>query len=370
MSRHGIRTAALCWLPVAAVVAALFLVPSSNGAAAPSLTVNPGSGQYGGTSVRWTGNIGSTGEQRIWLQRRGNTTSPWADVPHPKTGDTATFMTDRNGSFDFFFPAPAMNFVYFRVAGRSGATPAHLFKSKHQDADFKVVEHNPADVPLPQTLAIGTAVVGESFSLEINTVKGAGDETKPILPGRDVTLQRRNSDSSWTNVAFGQLGRNNGLLRFGPYDGTPGGLQVPGDYRVRLERYTTDGHDIGWFLSLPFDLRVVTRPEPVGGLAADPTSSSVTLTWRLPTDPRRHRIEIYRTMGADAADPTVANPWQKIADLDASRTSYTDAGLVEGRTYKYAVYTRSPDPVYTRSLDGVYTRFPARVTASTPAQQR
>lgn len=353
MTRNRTKTALLCWLPVVAVVVALFAVPTSSGAAAPRLDVTPGSGQYGGTSVRWTGNIGSTGEQRIWLQRRGNTTSPWADVPHPKTGNTASFMTQRDGSFDFFFPAPAMNFVYFRVASRSGATPAHLFQSKHQDADVSLIEQNPlpSDVPLPR----GIGVIGEPYRFGVDTVNAAGGEQKPTLRGRDVTLQRRGSDNVWRFVASGVIDQD-GVLQFGPY-GPGAGAQEPGYFRVRLQRWTQGGDDIGWFTSLPYHLELVHRPEPLTRLQAAPEHDKVTLTWIAPVDPLRDRIVIART-GASQS-PTAAKEAHIIATLPPGAQQYVDRAVFPNNTYRYAVYSVS--------ADGVYTDLEERVETFTPA---
>jgi len=345
------RAAVLGWLPVAGLIVALFVAPSSTGAAgSASLTVTPGSGSYGGQSVKWTGNVGVSGVQRIHLQRRGSTSAAWADVPHSNVGETAA-----NGSFNFFFPAPAMNSVYFRVVSRHGATPAHSFDSVHQDAEITIDEADPADVALPRDIA----VAGETYSLAVDTVHGAAGETKPILTGRTVHLQRRVTDGTWEPIATGSI-KSDGLLSFGPY-GPGDALQVPGSYRVRLEYWDKNGDRVGWFLSLPYDVRLVRRPEPVDNLTAIPHTTSIDLEWTLPTDSERDAIEIYRTMGATAPNPTAKKPYQRIARLGGAATTYTDSGLDPNSTYKYAVYTVSADLVY--------TRVPARYTVVTPQQR-
>lgn len=353
--RSRMLTAILCWIPVSAVVVALFVAPSSTGgvAAGGSLTVTPGAGQYGGTRVHWEGNLSSSGEQRVWLQRRGSPTAAWADVPDSFFVD----KTNAKGHFDFYFPSPAMNSVYFRVKSRAGASPQHHFTSKHQDAELDVSEANPADVPLPR----GIAVNDEPYSLAVDTVHGAEKEIKPVLQGRAVTLQLREKGATWTKVADGTINAN-GLLSFGPY-GPNAAPQVAGVYRVRLENWTKDGDRIGWFLSLPFDLTLVDRPEPLTKTGTIPHETSIDLEWVLPQvpDPERDKIEIYRTMGDGATPPTADKKYQKIADLGPNATLYTDSGLVSNRTYNYAVYTVS--------ADGVYTRVPVRYSAKT-LQQR
>ncbi|KAA1427187.1 fibronectin type III domain-containing protein [Nocardioides antri] len=336
-----------------AVVAALFFVPSSSGAPAPSLTVTPGANSYGGQQTTWTGNIGSTGERRIWLQRRGNQTAAWADVPDPQTGNRFTRMTNRDGSFRFTFPAPAMNFVYFRVASGVGATPAHVFKSIHQDVDIQLFEHDAADVPLPQTLAVGTAVVGEPFSLRVDT---AANQTKKVLPGRAVTLQRRTGPGTWEVFARGTVGQN-GVLSFGQYDGTNPAQE--GTFRVRLENWANNGDKVGWFLSTPFDVRFLPRPEPVSSLQATPRATSFVLAWTLPVDAARARIVIARRIGQNSPVPTAPeHEYQTLNDRTA--TTFTDTDVQPSTTYKYAVYTVS--------AQGIYTRLPQRVTRVTPAE--
>ena len=72
--------AALVWLPVLGLVALLFAIPGgSSGAAIASLTVTPGSGQYGGTTAHWVVD-GLPAGQRARLQRTSNPTAGWADV--------------------------------------------------------------------------------------------------------------------------------------------------------------------------------------------------------------------------------------------------------------------------------------------------
>lgn len=338
------------WVPVLAVVLALFLAPSSSGAGAEaSLRVTPGAGSYGGQKVTWSGNVGVPGVQQVHLQRRGNPTSGWAVVRD------STFQTAPDGSFSFEFPAPAMNGVYFRVVGDDGATPAYLFHAKHQDAELTIAEATPlpADVPLPR----GFAVIGEPYRLAVDTTRGAAGETKPILAGREVTLQRRSPDGGeWSDEASTALGPD-GLTSFGPY-GPGAAPQKPGVYRVLLGDWTANGDRVGWFPSLPLHLNLVDRPRPVSHLAAVSLPSKVVLTWALLPDPNRGSVVIARRTGPSSPEPSAAQRWQIVATLPGTAARYVDLDVDPRRTYKYAVYTVS--------ADGVYTAAEARLETSTP----
>ncbi|WP_183092474.1 hypothetical protein [Nocardioides stalactiti] len=368
MSRRGPKTAVLCWLPVISVVAALFVMPSSStGAerAAPALNVTPGAGSYGGQSIVFSGDIGS-GPQKVKLQRTGKLGSPWADVPDPRPGpnkgETATFSTAADGSFRFTFPAPAMNEVYFRVAAVRGAaaTEAHLFKSKHQDAEVDLQETITVDVPLPR----GIAVRGEAYRLRVDTVSGARGETKPALPGRKVTLEQRDGGFNWQFVVSGNL-LADGTFRFDPR--TPGALGTD-VYRVVLENWVKNGDTVGWMPSLPYYLKVVDRPQPVRALDATPAGDGYSnlLTWNVPADPTgdRSNVVIARTSGSGAPAPTAAKPANIVATLSGAATQYNDTSVFPGSTYKYAVYTRTSDGVYSLISDA------QRVTELMPNPKR
>lgn len=339
--------AAAGWAAVIALALALLIAPGRSGAApAPSLQVTPGSGSYGGQSVTWKGNVGAAGVQRIHLQRRGTPGAAWADVRD------SNFTTAADGSFSFRFPSPAMNAVYFRVVSNEGATPAYFFETKHQDAHLSVREATPlpSDVPLPR----GFAVIGEPFSIAVDTVQGARGETKPVLAGRRVTLQVR-KDGPWADAATGAIG-DNGTLSFGPY-GPGAAPQVAGFYRVILGDWTKNGDRVGWFPSLPLYLRLVDRPRPVTDLVATSLANSVTLTWKLPSDPERARVVVVRRAGSSSPTPTAAKPSNIVAKLPATAGQYVDLQVLPGATYKYAVYTVS--------ADGVYTALEARTQTTT-----
>jgi hypothetical protein len=359
-SRRRVLTAAVYWLPVVAVVAALFAVPSSNGEsrAVVGLRVSPGANTYGGQKLTFSGDMGR-GIQRIRLERRDRLGSPWGTVTDPRTGKPFVRRTKANGTFSFDFPAPAMNGTYFRVASGKAVTRAHQFATVHQDADVHLVEVYPSDVPLPR----GFAVANESFRIAVDTADHDrfGNPTKPILVGRTVDLQVRVGDG-WNHVATATV-RKDGWLNFGTDVRPTVTGSKPEVYRAVMQSWTEDGDRIGWMPSVPFYLNVVLRPDPVRNLDSNETPSSVKLTWGLPTDPDRARIVIARTAGAGAPQPSAGTPHQVLDTIPGGETSYTDGTVNSGWTYKYAVYTVS--------RDGVYTAVPGRLTVVTPdAKQR
>jgi hypothetical protein len=333
----------LAWLPVLGIVAVMFGAPSEGAARASSLDVTPGAGQYGGTPAHFVGALDySTGSpQKIHLQRRGSTTSPWADVENSNVGST-----DARGRFDFWFPSPAMNAVYFRVTSGRGNSPAHHFTSKHQDADLRIYEDaTPDGVPaLAETIAEGLAVRGEGFTFKVDTVHGAKGENKPPLAGRPITLQRRTGPGAWTDVKGGTLGRD-GLFTFD--DTTFQGLS--GDYRVRLEKVLPDNAakcvgqqpcEIGEFFTFPYSLEIVDRPaSPVGVSATAPVPGAVNLSWR-PVAAVDHYV-VARGYGGGA--PGFRG---EIATVPAVQTTYTDKAVSGGNTYTYTVFAVSDDGVY------------------------
>jgi hypothetical protein len=360
LSRRGAKGAVLGWLPVAGVLAALLLVPSSSGvevAREGSLSVTPGSGQYGGTSVQWVA-TGLPANAKAHLQRTGKLGSPWADVE----GSFGIGSTDGSGRIAFDFPSPAMNSVYFRVVAGRGATEAHHFTSKHQDAELGIVELTPAEKPLPQGVSVGATVMGEPFTLVADT-KGPAKVNRPILAGRDVTLQRRvinGDDVTWVFVASGDVRHDDGKVsfEFGP-GASP---QQAGDYRVRLESWRVGGDDIGWFLTYPFELRVVDRPLSASAFRATaPSDTKVSLSWNLPNDPDRTKIVIARNVGGPA------NLRYVLATLPATATSYVDTSVYGSTTFNYAVYTVSEAGVFGVVDDAVYPREPERASVTTPA---
>jgi hypothetical protein len=336
------------------VIAALFIVPSSNGEgrAAGSLNVTPRANTYGGQQITFSGDMGS-GIQRVRLERRDRLGSPWGTVTDPRTGKPFSRLTKANGTFSFDFPAPAMNGTYFRVASGKAVTRAHQFATVHQDADISLIEVYPSDVPLPR----GFAVANESFRIAVDTADHDrfGKPTKPILVGRRVDLQVRVGDG-WNGIGTATV-RNDGWLNFGTDVRPVVTGSTPEVYRVVMDDWTEDGDRVGWMPSVPFYLEVVHRPDSVRNLDSTETASSVKLSWDLPADPERARIVIARTAGSGAPPPTAGKPGHLLATIAGGATSYTDNAVSSSWTYKYAVYTVSDD--------GVYTSVPERLTTMT-----
>ncbi|KAA1421138.1 fibronectin type III domain-containing protein [Nocardioides humilatus] len=344
----------LTWLPVLGLVALLFSLPGPSAEArVASLSVTPHTGAYGGTNAHWVVD-GLPASQKAWLQRRGSTTSAWADVDNSFYVGT----TNARGHLEFDFPTPAMNAVYMRVVTKGGESEGVAFSSKHQDAQLSLAEQSPAEADLPQSVAVGVVVRGEVFTFKADTANlDDVKQKKPVLLGRDVTLQRRTIAGgvvTWTTVATDQVDRDG----FADFPNLTGGANLSaGDYRVRLEKWTQDGDNIGWFVSFPFDVSVVDRPLQVLRLAAAATDAySVKLTWALPADPNRDKIVIARNTGGPA------NLRQIIATVPGGSTTYTDSTVWPSTNFKYAVYTVSSD--------GVYVREPVRVDATTPAARQ
>jgi hypothetical protein len=348
MSRRGVLATVACWLPVTAVVVALFVVPSSTEAAGPRpLTVRPGADTYGGQLITFSGDMGS-GIQRIRLQRRDNLAGAWGTVISPRTGKPFSTVTKANGTFSFGFPAPAMNGTYFRVASAKAVTEAHQFDTVHQDVEASTVEVDPADVPLPR----GIVVAGEGFRVAADTVEHdrSGKPTKPILQGRVVTLQVRSGDG-WKPEATTTIGRD-GRLDFGDQFLRAVTGKTPVVYRVVMANWTKNGDRVGWMPSLPLYLDVVNRPPLVRSLDAAETPSSVTLTWSAPTDPV-DRIIVAR---ADFGRPHPV--WDEIASVPGGATQYVDSFVFEG-PYEYALYSVT---------DGIYSREGAPIHVDVPAE--
>jgi len=360
MSKRRSRATVLYWLPVMGLIAALFLAPSSTGAAGTSsLNVTPDV-SYGGQELTFSGQMGARRKQTVHLQRRGSSDAAWADVVDPRTGRSFRATTKADGSFRFVFPAIAMNGAQVRLVSRYAATPAHTFQTQHQDADLDIAETKKVVVALPR----GLAVRGEEYRIAVDTVNTKnGKPTKPALIGRDVTLQIRNDVSDeWESSGLPavQVGRD-GTLAFGPY-GPTALAQHAGVYRVVLEDWTENGDRVGWFPSLPFYLDLVDRPAPVQRLSFPAlTSSSIDLAWIVAgADP--DRIVIARAVGRDPKAPG-----DVVASLKGSATSYSDTGLISSTTYRYAVYTVTH---YTADGGGVYTELPTRDQATTNPSAR
>ncbi len=235
--RRSRLTSVVLWVPVSAIVAVLFLVPSSTDAAAPvPLSVTPGGKTTGGQLLTFSGDMGS-GSQRIYLERRGNPTAAWARVVDPRTGEYFSMLTQGDGSFSFDFPAPAMNACFFRLVSSGHETEAHQFDSVFQDVEVK---------------GSTTATVGVPYVLTGDTVLRSQDN-RPVFPGRAAALQVRDGSGEWVTVANGTVGFDGKITDFAPLTTNAPATVV---YRIRLADWQQNGDDIGWFPSLPFTVVV------------------------------------------------------------------------------------------------------------------
>lgn len=348
------KAGALTWLPVLGIIALLFGMPASEGATALDATLTvPHENQYGGTLAHWTVD-GLPANARAHLQRRGSTTSTWADVDDSFGIGT----TNARGHLEFDFHTPAMNSVYIRVIAGGGVSQGVHFLSKQQDAELTLTEDKPAERALPKRgdgVAQAFAVNNESFTFRADTAFLADKkQAKPVLLGRATTLERRvitGNTVDWKPVASGTVGRDG----FATFPGLVGGRVLPaGDYRVMLEHWTQAGDDIGEFPSFPFNVKVVDRPLPASvfsGTAASDTK--VNLTWRLPTDINRSQVVLARSQFGPANLNSV------LVTLPGTATTYADTSVYGPATFNYAIYTLSSD--------GMYTRTPLTTSVTTPA---
>lgn len=317
--------AGAAWLPVLALLLVTLASPSPTSARAQGrLDVSPGR-YYAGQSLTWTGDLGVAGKRTIRLQRNlGRAGDAWEDVEGFRSSSRA------DGSFSFSFPGPGMRNVSYRVVADGAVTQPVSFTPRFQEV---VLGADPTGRCAPD----GLAVAGEEVRLEVDTAPPAVGPNDPFpLPGRELTLQRRVQTDQWDPVATGAAG-DNGLESFPLTLGTTGEVV----YRVRMERWTTGGDDVGWFPSFPTYVDVVARPAPATALAAgDVTQTSATLTWSLPADASRTEVVVTRLPGGTA--PTQpGQPGAASYELPAGRTAFTDSSLQPSTEYTWAVFTRN-----------------------------
>jgi hypothetical protein len=199
-----------------------------------SLAVSP-TRYVAGQAVRFVGQLG-TSARTVHLQsnmnRPGDT---WVDVSGP------TFRTDGTGRFDFWYRAPAMFDISFRVAAPGLVTPAYRFTTAPQELTLAPLggdaqyPFHPVRPGAPFTVVVDTAPAVRS-----------GFGSPPPIPGRTVTLQRRTAPGSWQTVATGTTDAA-GTAQFTVTAPASGDLVL----RARQERWTAGTNDIGWYASFP-----------------------------------------------------------------------------------------------------------------------
>lgn len=224
--------AALLALALVAPLATLAPPGTSSVAAPASLRVTPGAGYVGGQAMDFQGNIGRTGTRRITMQFHMNRPG---DAWSPVEGFRGSTRAD--GGFGFTFKAPSMFGIRYRVVSGPLATPPVTFDAQTQDLTVDVA---------------GRPVAGAPFDIQVDTTPDdlfRRPDTKELqaYPGRELTLQRRQGDGTWEELASSQVGQD-GMGHFRNVTvGSPGTVV----YRVVQEDWTVGGNKIGWFPSFP-----------------------------------------------------------------------------------------------------------------------
>lgn len=213
------------------------LVQTGVAAAATTGTLSVSPKDYvAGQGVRFQGNLGVSGARAVHLQsnmnRPGDT---WSDIPG------STFRTDYSGQFDFYFRAPSMINISYRVVGDGYATTSYLFKAHPQEVTLTPVGGSP-DFPFYRVRP------GSRFTVVADTTPEVGGSwgTPPAFPGRTVYLQRRVTPDEWTTIGT-RTTDSTGRTSFSVTAPASGTLVL----RAREARWTTGSDDIGWFVSFP-----------------------------------------------------------------------------------------------------------------------
>ncbi|WP_165821062.1 hypothetical protein [Nocardioides gansuensis] len=195
-----------------------------------SLTITP-TRFYGGQPVTFSGRLPG-GKQTFRLQyhmrRPGDV---WTDIPgsHGKT--------DSRGRFRFQFPARSMKNILLRVKSDRNATNGVSMAAMDQQVVLSPTE----------------AVVGQPFTISVDTAPRQSRVELMPLPGRPVTLQRRDPATfEWHTVATG-VADAGGFATFEQNVSAAG----PVVYRAVAERHA----GVGWFPSFPTYVDVMAAPQ-------------------------------------------------------------------------------------------------------------
>ncbi|QCX26359.1 hypothetical protein [Nocardioides jishulii] len=214
----------------ASVLSVTLLQATPAHAADPSLTLTPGNDKFvGGSRLVLDGHVGTSGRRALVVQRHaGRAGDAWVDVPG------SAGHTNSDGSFSVTTRAGAMWGVRYRVKAGKHTSPAVLTHARTQD------------VILTQT---SPGVVGRDLTFLADTVgrayTGYRDLPSVVLTGRRMTLQRRVSPTVWEDVET-TTSDTYGLASFTTRHRAAGDV-----YRVRLERWTAHGDDLGRTASFP-----------------------------------------------------------------------------------------------------------------------
>jgi hypothetical protein len=221
-----------------------------------SLSVAPTS-YVAGQAVRLRGRLGTT-VRTVHLQsnmnRAGDT---WVDVPG------STDSTDKGGYFDFWFRAPAMFKISYRVIAGTLATNSYLFQAHPQELTLAPVGKD-SKYPFYPVRAGASIPVVVDTTPEIKTSFGS----PPPIPGRTVLLQERTSESQWRTLSTTTTDTdgNASFTVTAPASGA-------GVLRAREERVSTGVNRIGWFASFPAYFVVS------GARVSEPASTVYHTTW-------------------------------------------------------------------------------------------
>lgn len=253
----------------AATVEAQTVTVEPGALAAASFTITPDSKYVGGQALRFAGNIGVSGERQVTLQQHmGRPGDEWVD-----RDDGFSRKTTATGDFSFFYSAPSMFGISFRVVSGTYATPAVEFQALSSDLILWVTGDDRDD---PED--IGSAVVDEPFGISVDTTPflRRRPDTIGLLPirGRELTLQRRveGQGDKWVTLATSAV-KADGMGYFtGVSESAPGEVV----YRVRAEDWTRGANEIGWFPSFPTYITISgegVESGPAMALPAAPRSS-------------------------------------------------------------------------------------------------
>lgn len=232
----------------------------------------------GGQLITYSGNVGAAGV-KVVLQGSQRPGAPWSKQ--------ARTTSDANGDYSIRMPAPSMRGIMRRVVAGGVAGDAMRMYAQSQDV-----------VMVP----VGRPVVGQEFDVVVSTVpgphwprghsffvKGRPDLPAPVFEGRQVTLEQRDADGTWSDVAGASATVDaDGEARM-TITATAAGTVV---YRAVQEDFPQAGHDpIGWFPSFPTEVRVAAS-------AASATNYG---------EPGVNRVSAGRTAAADTTDGYTAS---------------------------------------------------------------
>lgn len=198
-----------------------------------------------GQGLLLVGNLGVRGVHPISVEshmnRPGDRWLPLVVTPYRG-------RTEPDGSFRLPIKAPSMFDISYRVVGAGRATPGVRFNAKSQDVQVWVEGTRDYTRPVQPLALLPFTIVADTTP---HFYRAPTTADLPVLEGRRLTLLERTAPGRWTEVAT-TTADSEGLGRFS------GLVESPGDhvYRVREERWTRNGSDVGWMWSWPMNVHV------------------------------------------------------------------------------------------------------------------